>query len=143
METISAGFLMSTTQLPREYPVTRYKIHQHVVLIHFPGSFLVASAGMMFLHLVTRNDCFKLGSYATLIGGAIAMVPATATGWSTWKGSYKGLSSRLFLNMIRISFAMIGISFLLVIYHNVITVMSLDVMSSIRHSTYFASNVLW
>ena len=70
------------------------------------------------------------------------MVPTTLTGWFTWKGRYKGLRSTLFRNKIRISYAMLGISLLLVIYHTVLTVESLNIMGTIWHTIYFIGTVL-
>ncbi len=39
-----------------------------------------------------------------------SMLPTTATGWVTWKKSYKGAMGKLFLNKIRIAFGMIALS---------------------------------
>jgi hypothetical protein len=43
----------------------------------------------MVVHLVSGLACFDLASYLTLIGGAVAMVPTTLTGWREWKTRYR------------------------------------------------------
>jgi uncharacterized membrane protein len=117
--------------------IIKYKLHWHVVFTHFPVSFFVGSFGFMVLHLFTQTSCFELAAYVGLITGAVMMIPTTLTGWFTWKGRYKGLKSKLFTNKIRISFAMIAISFLLVIYRTVFEFEYLDIEHNLWHATYF------
>ncbi len=111
---------------------TGYKIHWHVLLVHFPISFFTVSAGFMILHMFTNVECFELSGYLTLLAGAIAMVPTTFTGWSSWKKSYKGARTRIFLYKIRISFAMLALSLLLIVLRNVF----LPGLHSIWHWVY-------
>jgi hypothetical protein len=77
----------------------------------------MVSAGFMVAHLFTRTSCFETASYTTLIAGAAVMWPTTLTGWFTWKNRYKGAHTKVFLHKIRISFAMMGLSTLLAIWH--------------------------
>lgn len=72
----------------------KYKIHWHVILVHFPTSFFVASAGFIVLHLFTEPACFELAGYLTLIAGTVMILPSTLSGWLTWKGRYKGVEVR-------------------------------------------------
>ncbi len=120
----------------------KYKLHWHVVFTHFPVSFFVVSLGFMILHLFTRTSCFELAAYLTLIGGAVVMVPTALTGWFTWKGRYKGLRGKIFINKIRISLIMIGISFFLVIYRTVFKIELLDILHNVWHAVYFIGVVL-
>jgi hypothetical protein len=113
-----------------------------VVFTHFPVSFFVVSLGFMILHLFTRASCLELAAYLTLIGGAVVMVPTSLTGWFTWKGRYKGLRGKIFINKIRISFIMIGISFFLVIYRTLFNIEFLDVLHNAWHALYFTGAVL-
>jgi uncharacterized membrane protein len=132
-----------TREVPaRGRPLISYKIHWHVVLTHFPVGFFVASGGLMFLHLFTQNRCYDLAAFVTLAGGAIAMVPTTLTGWSTWKNRYKGLRSQLFLAKVRMSFAMLAISAFLVVLRILFEVESLDLMSPTWHAVYFSGVML-
>jgi hypothetical protein len=120
----------------------KYKMHWHAVFTHFPVSFFVISFGFMVLHLFTHTTCFELAAYLTLIGGAVVMVPTTLTGWFTWKGRYKALHGRLFLNKIRISFVMLGISFILVIYRSLFKIEFLDILHNVWHAVYFVGALL-
>jgi hypothetical protein len=119
--------------------VIRFKIHWHVVFTHFPVSIFMVSFGFMTLHLITQASCFELASYLSLIGGAVVMVPTTLTGWYTWKNRYTGLKSRIFSNKIRISFAMIGISFALAAYRGIGT---MEFVSFEQHAIYFTGVTL-
>jgi len=93
----------------------KYKIHWHVLLTHFPVSFFLLSTGFMLLHLYTRRDCFELATFLSVLAGALVLIPATISGWLTWKGRYKGLRSKMFLSKIRIAFGMIALSLALVL----------------------------
>lgn len=120
----------------------KYKFHWHIVFTHFPVSFFMVSLGFMVLHLFTRTTCFELAAYVTLIGSAAVMVPTTLTGWFTWKGRYKGLGGKIFINKISISFVMIGISFFLVIYRALFEIEFLDILHNVWHALYFIGMVL-
>jgi len=121
----------------------KYKIHWHVLLVHFPIASFLGSFTFMSLHLLTRNSCFALAAYISLIAGAIVMLPTTATGWITWKKYYKGSMGKLFLNKIRISFGMIALSIILVIYQTVFPFDFLDVWHRLGHYLYFGGLNLW
>jgi hypothetical protein len=111
--------MTTPTAAPTGRAAIIYKIHWHVVFTHFPVSAYLGSAGFMLLHLFSHRTCFELAAYVTLIAGAIVMVPTTLTGWFTWKGRYKGALTRIFLYKIRISFAMIALSLVLIIWRTV------------------------
>jgi uncharacterized membrane protein len=133
---------MSTATPSTGRSIIKYKLHWHVVFTHFPVSFFIGSFGFMILHLFTHTSCFELAAYIGLIVGAVAMIPTTLTGWFTWKGRYKGLKSKLFLNKIRISYAMIAISFAVVIYRSIFQFESLDIAHNLWHAIYFTGVVL-
>lgn len=122
--------------------VVRFKIHWHVVFTHFPVSFFLAAFGFMVLHLFTQTSCFELANYVALFAGAVAMVPTTLTGWFAWKRRYKGLRSGIFLNKIRISYAMIGVSFALVAYRSIVIIQFADILHNLWHALYFAGVVM-
>jgi uncharacterized membrane protein len=114
-----------------------YKLHWHILFTHFPVSFFLGSFGFILLHLITGTSCFELAGFVSLIVGAAFVVPTTVSGWTTWKGRYKGFKSKLFLNKIRISFAMVGISFAMVIFRSIYIIDSLDLAHNIWHVIYF------
>jgi len=104
----------------------KYKWHWHILFVHFPISAFLGSFGFMVLHLITQTDCFELSTFVALILGAVVMIPTTVTGWTTWKKSYKGYRSKIFLSKIRISFAMIAISVALVLYRAIFVTEVID-----------------
>ncbi len=107
---------MNDSSKPGRHAVLlKYKIHWHVVFTHFPISFFLLSFGFMALHLATWKACFEMAAYAGLLAGAAVMLPTTLSGWLTWKGRYKGMKGKMFIYKIRIAFAMIALSVLLVI----------------------------
>ena len=97
----------------------KYKVHWHVLLTHFPVSFFMLSSVFMFLHLVTRRDCYELATFLSLLAGVFILVPATISGWLTWKGSYKGMRGKMFFYKIRIAVGMIALSFALILIREV------------------------
>ncbi|HCG99780.1 MAG: hypothetical protein A2074_06090 [Candidatus Aquicultor primus] len=120
----------------------KYKMHWHVLLVHFPIASFLGSFTFMSLHLLAKNSCFDLAAYVSLIAGAIVMLPTTMTGWITWKHRYKGFTGKLFLNKIRISFGMIFLSIVLVIYQTVYPFDFLDVRNRLNHTLYFGGVTL-
>ena len=120
----------------------KYRIHWHVLLIHFPISAFLGSFVFISLHLFTRTYCFALAAYVSLIAGAIVMLPTAATGWFTWKGRYKRFKGKMFLYKIRISLAMIVVSIALVIFQTVFPFSSLDIRHNIWHAIYFTGVTL-
>ena len=109
---------MTLTSLPHEIS-SRYKIHWHLLVTHFPISFFTASAGFMAAHVFTANECFEQASFLTLVAGAIMLVPATLTGWYTWKKDYKGVQGKIFVYKIRISCGMLALAAILTSLRNV------------------------
>ena len=93
----------------------RYNLHWHVIFTHFPISFFMVSAGFMALHLFTETECFELAGFVSLVAGTVMMIPTAVTGWTTWKSRYKGANTYLFRYKIRIAFAMIALSIVLLI----------------------------
>lgn len=111
---------MMTTPAPLGKVVSRYKIHWHVMFTHFPVSFFTVSALFMVLHLFTETECFELSSYITLIAGAASLVPTILTGWNSWKKNYKGAKVKIFKYKIRISYAILALSIVLIIFHGLL-----------------------
>jgi uncharacterized membrane protein len=115
----------------------KYQLRSHVFLVHFPISAFLGSFAFMVLHLVTETNCFELSAYVALVAGAVVMIPTTVSGWTTWKTRYRGVRGRVFLRKIRISFAMIGISIFLSMYHGAFVVANLDILHNVWHFLYF------
>lgn len=94
----------------------RFKLHWHVLLVHFPVSFYAASFVFMGAHFLAQAVCFELSGFIMLVLGAAAMAPTTLSGWLTWKHKYHGMKGKLFLNKIGISFGMLGLSVVLIVF---------------------------
>lgn len=63
---------------------------QHVVLIHFPIGFFIASFAFDLLARWRRNRNLATAAYYNLIAVAIATVPAVATGLLAWRWLLEG-----------------------------------------------------
>jgi hypothetical protein len=93
-----------------------------VLSTHFPVSAYLGSALFILLqHLVTQHTCFELAAFVAVITGTIVRIPTILTGWFTWKGRFRGASTRIFQNKIRISFTTITISPALTIWKSYFT----------------------
>lgn len=120
----------------------KYRIHWHVFLIHFPLSFFGVAFGFQILHLFLFPACFEVATNVTLIAGTIMMVPATLTGWQTWKGSYRGALGLIFRRKIAIAFAMLALSIPLTVWRAVFLSAFENAPGSPWHLLYFAGNSL-
>lgn len=120
----------------------KYKMHWHVVLTHFPISFYLVAFTFMLIYLFTSNSCFEMTSVISLLAGLVMMIPATITGWYTWKNKYKGFSGMLFKRKIITSFVMIGISFILVVGQVANSGFFEYSASAIWHGAYFVGTTL-
>jgi uncharacterized membrane protein len=124
------------TPTPVTGKLPRMKLHWHVLFTHFPVSFFTAAFGFQFLHLFIFHGCMDLASNIMLITGAILMIPTTLTGWNTWKRQYKAARVMVFNRKIRIAFAMLGFSILLVIWRQIYYGITTDIAHSISHWVY-------
>jgi hypothetical protein len=133
----------SSTQIRSANQVEyKYKWHWHVLLIHFPISAFLGSFAFMVLHLITQTSCFELSAFVALIIGAFVMIPTTISGWTTWKKSYKGYRSKIFLSKIRISFTMIAISVALIVYRAIFVTDVIDPRHEIWHVLFYIGGTL-
>jgi hypothetical protein len=133
---------MATSPQPGGDAAGGHKMHWHVALTHFPISAFLGSFTFMTLHVIGGHACYSLAAYVSLIAGAAVMIPTTLTGWFAWKKSFHGARVTLFVNKIRISFAMIIISIALVLYQTLFPIGRLDIWRFYGHFFYFAGVVL-
>lgn len=108
-------------------------MHWHVVLTHFPISAFLGVFVFTSLHLLTKNSCYVLAGYVSLLLGAAAMLPLTATGWFTWKRAYKGFKSKPFLTKIWLSVGMIAVSIWMSLYQTLHPFHVLDLANDLGH----------
>lgn len=133
------GTAPASSQQPTDVRARKkVKMHWHVVLTHFPISAFLGVFVFTSLHLVTRNDCYTQATYVSLVLGAGAMLPLTATGWFTWKRTYKGFKNRLFLTKIWFSVGMIVVGLLMAIYQTIHPFHVLDLANETGHVLWLA-----
>ena len=99
---------------PAGRPLLKYKVHWHVMFTHFPISLYMASALFMVLHEFTLTACFEEAGFYLLLAATAVLIPTTLTGWFTWKRQYKAARTRIFTYKIRIAYAMLTLSILLI-----------------------------
>lgn len=122
----------------------KYRIHWHVALIHFPISFFMAAFIFQVLHLLPHrlSSAFEVATNVMLIAGTVALVPATWTGWYTWRGRYRSIRAIIFQRKIVTSFVMLGISIVLTLWRTAFLPAFEDVPYGVWHWFYFAGNIL-
>jgi len=120
----------------------RYKIHWHVLFVHFPLAFFGVAFGFQVIHLFTSPACFELAANVVLLAGTVVMVPTLLTGWRTWKTRYQGARGLIFRRKITIGFAMLVFSVALLAWRTVAYGTFTNVVVSAAHWAYLAANTL-
>ena len=118
------------------------KIHWHTFLTHFPISLFGVSAGFQFLHLFFMPECFEVATNVCILGATLTMGPTILSGWSTWKTTYKGFRSPLFLRKIRIAWFMLGVSVPLTIVRFAFLDLFTNANWNVWHWIYLAGTTL-
>jgi len=131
---------MTTTQTEGRVRF-QFKIHWHVVFTHFPVSLFVMAVLFKLLHFIVQQECFEVAADVTLVVGVAALVPTLITGWTTWKGRYKGAAVLLFRRKIVIGFVMLGIGMILAVWRLVAGTVSLTSHLD-QHIGFFSGLVL-
>lgn len=118
-----------------------YRVHLHVLLVHFPISMF--GVGFMFqvLHLMFAPDSFTLASAVVMTAGAVMMIPTTLSGWMSWKRSYKGAKTKLFKRKITIAFTMLVFSLVLMAWRLTFSA-AFDEKLAAAHWIFMAGSVL-
>jgi uncharacterized membrane protein len=97
-------------------PQKRARVHWHEALTHFPISLFGTAFLFQVLHLFMFEKAFELSTTVCVLAGAASVVPATVTGWLTWKRRYHGASTRLFRRKIGLAFSMLVVSIPLAVW---------------------------
>ena len=119
-----------------------YKIHWHVLLVHFPLSLFGVAFGFQILHLFASPACFEIATNVSLIGAVVMMIPTTWSGWFTWKRDYKGAKIKLFQRKISTAFAILALSIPLVTWRILFLGLFEEAPESPSHWIYLAGNTL-
>ena len=105
---------------PAREPPPRRRLHWHVALTHFPISLFGTAFLFQLLHLFMFTEPFELATTVCVLAGAASMIPATVSGWYTWKRHYHGSETRLFRRKIRIALLMLVASVSLAVWRVVL-----------------------
>jgi uncharacterized membrane protein len=120
----------------------KYRVHWHVLIVHFPISFYVAAFGFQILHLFTKPVCFEEATNVSLIAGTAVMIPAIWSGWQTWKSSYQGAHVLIFQRKIMIAFIMLGLSLVVTVWRVGFSASFENDHTNIAHWLYVLGNTL-
>lgn len=107
------GARVSPTEGVKEGPVPEARtphVHWHVLFTHFPISLFGTAFLFQLLHLFTSPAAFELAGTVCLLVGAAAMIPATISGWFTWRRYFHGVRNRIFRRKIWTAVGMLVIS---------------------------------
>lgn len=122
--------------MEREPHKSKWHMHWHVALVHFPTAGFTGAFLFMLLHLFTRNVCLPYAAYVTLVASTVTLVPVTLSGWLTWRRTYLSKRSLTFVVKIWTSFAMLGVSIALVLFQTYRPFVLLDVTHRGAHALY-------
>lgn len=112
------------------------RIHWHVAFTHFPVSLFGTAFLFQMLHFFMFADAFELAASVCIIAGAASLVPATISGWLTWKRYYHGSKARIFRRKILIAFIMLFVSIAQAAWRLVLHNLSTDV-GGLTHPIFF------
>jgi len=132
---------MVTTSAP-EPEHTRFHLHWHVFLTHFPLSLISITFAFQVLHLFAYPECFELSSNILLVAGVASLVPTTWTGYHTWKHQYKAARASIFRKKIIIAVVLLMIGIPLCAWRIIYIGSSPQAVRPSIHWTYFLGTML-
>ena len=91
-------------------------MHWHVALTHFPISLFGTAFLFQLLHLFMFEKAFEVSTTVCILAGAASMIPATVSGWLTWRRHYHGASTPIFRRKIALAFSMLVVSVTLAVW---------------------------
>lgn len=119
-----------------------YKIHPHVLLVHFPISFFISAFTFQVLHLFVSPACFELATNVSLALGTVVLIPTVWTGWRSWKGNYQGALVALFQRKIAIAFTLLGLSIALSVWRFATAAWFAEDPGNLSHWVYVSGNTV-
>jgi len=88
----------------------RTRVHWHVAFTHFPISLFGTAFLFQVLHLFMFQKPFEVSTTVCILAGAASMMPATVSGWLTWRRHYHAAPTRLFRRKIALAISMLVVS---------------------------------
>jgi uncharacterized membrane protein len=119
-----------------------YKLHPHVLLVHFPISFFISAFTFQVLHLFFSPACFEMATNVSLAIGTAALIPTVWSGWRSWKRNYHGAVVVLFQRKIAIAFTLLGLSIPLSVWRFAIAAWFTEEPGNLSHWAYLAGNTV-
>lgn len=129
------------TTAPGHKP-TGYKLHPHVLLVHFPISFFIGAFTFQVLHLFTSPACFESATNVSLAVGTVVLIPTVWSGWRSWKRNYQGAVVVIFQRKIAIAFSLLGLSIALSVWRFAIVFWFTEQPGNLSHWPYVAGNTV-
>ena len=97
-------------------PQARTRVHWHVAFTHFPISLFGTAFLFQVLHLFMFQKPFEVSTTVCILAGAGSLIPASVSGWLTWKRHYHGARTWIFRRKIALAVSMLVVSFPLAIW---------------------------
>jgi len=91
-------------------PPEMTRVHWHVAFTHFPISLFGTAFLFQVLHLFMFQKPFEVSTTVCILAGAASMMPATVSGWLTWRRHYHAAPTRLFRRKIALAASMLVVS---------------------------------
>ena len=120
-------------------PQRANRVHWHVALTHFPISLFGTAFLFQLLHLFMFQKPFEISTTVCVLAGAASLVPATLSGWLTWKRHYHGAMTRLFRRKIWLAVSMLVVSIPLAVWRLVLYYLGTEA-DGIDHYVFFVLN---
>jgi uncharacterized membrane protein len=121
---------------------TGYKLHPHVLLVHFPISFFISAFTFQALHLFFAPACFELATNVSLVIGTVLLIPTVWSGWRSWKSTYQGAAAVIFQRKIAIAIALVVLSIALSVWRFATAAWFAEDPGNRSHWVYLAGNTL-
>jgi uncharacterized membrane protein len=115
------------------------RVHWHVALTHFPISLFGTAFLFQLLHLFMFQKPFEISTTVCVLAGAASLVPATVSGWLTWKRHYHGAKTPLFRRKIWLAVSMLVVSVPLAVWRLVLYYLGTEA-DGIDHYVFFVLN---
>ncbi len=85
------------------------ELHPHPILVHFPISYSIGVSLLSLLYVFTGQNPFEIGAYYMLFLGFLSTPFAGLSGFSSWKISYQGKITKIFVRKIIFTVVLIAV----------------------------------
>lgn len=103
------GELVKEKSLAQQLSLELEKMHLHPILVHFSIAYSIGVSLLSLLYVFTGRIPFETGAYYMLLLGALAAPFAGLSGIFSWKVTYEGKMTEVFVRKIIFTVVLIGI----------------------------------